>query len=366
MAIKIDGKEHHFPTGLTAGEALYKIAQCEEGGLYLNREDGIDIPVKLDDCLIIHGGEKFVTGKPGGIGDNPTLRNPVCPKFNGEKNISMHHAKILAKDLVAEDEKFPQGRLFADLSDKMDARIADNVRLIVQDEDSYIVIPPSNENDDDSVDIEECTKHDRRPPKSGKYRIRIDGEKYSATTMTLTGAAILMLAGKTAKEWGLNQKLKSNERKPIRSDESVDLSRPGIERFETVRIQAEQGSSSIELLPEETEYLNANYPERWILLSENSTHGIRISKFPIPDGYLPNASDLLIIIPQGYPGAALDMFYFSPGLQKTNGKNIETIEVEQHFNHPWQRWSRHYQWTPGEDNLIRHIEFVKKRLQTEA
>ena len=365
MSVKIDGKEHRLSTVLTSGEALCKIAKCEIGELYFNYDDGIDIPVKPDDWLIIHGGEKFYTGKPDAKDDNPTLRNPVCPKFNGEKNISLSQAKIQAKDLVTKDKEFPQGQLFANLSDKADERVANTTRLIVQDNDSYLVIPPSEHNDD-WVDIEECTKHDRRPPKSGKYRIRIDGEKHIVNTMMPTGATILALVSKKPDDWGLNQKLKGGERKHIASKESIDLSHPGVERFETVRNQASQGSNSIELLPEDKEYLDANYPARWKLLNANATNGIIISKFPIPKGYCSNASDLLIIIPPGYPGIALDMFYFSPGLAKENGRAIETIQTEQHFNHQWQRWSRHYQWMPGEDNLIRHIEFVKTLLHSEA
>ena len=365
MSVKIDGKEHSFSTGLTAGEALYEIAQCEKGELYFNRADGIDIPVQPDDWLIIHGGEKFFTGKPDAMDDNPTLRNPVCPKFNGEKNISLSQAKIQAKDLVTKDKEFPQGQLFANLTDKADERVANTTRLIVQDNDSYLVIPPSEDNDD-WVDIAECTKHDRRPPKSGKYRIRIDGEKHIVNTMMLTGATILALVSKKPDDWGLNQKLKGGERKHIEPTESIDLSHPGVERFETVRSQASQGSSSIELLQEDKEYLDANYPDRWELLHANSTHGIKISKFPIPKNYSPDVPNLLIIIPPGYPGAALDMFYFSPGLAKKSGGQIETIAIEQHFNIEWQRWSRHYPWIPGEDNLIRHIEFVKTLLHSEA
>lgn len=240
--IIISGKERQISAGLIEGKKLYDITDCGEQRLYLNREDKIDIPVMPDDFIIIHGGESFVLGKSGEIEDNPKLRNLVCPEFNGEKGkITLPQAKILAKELKAKDDKFPEGRLFADFKESVDAEISDNMRLIVQDKDSFFVIPPS-ENDSDGVDTEECTKHGRRPPKTKHYRIRIDGEKYNADAMVLTGAAILAFAGKNSMEWGLNQKFKGGKRESIKEDETVNLSKPGVERFETIKRAAQQGN----------------------------------------------------------------------------------------------------------------------------
>lgn len=237
--ITIDEKKEKISAGLASGKSLLALADCGEGALYLNRDDKLDIPVMPNDFMIIHGGERFVVGKPGAIEDNPPLRNPVCLEFNGEK-LSLDKAKILAKDLIAKDDKFPQGRLFADFKDAVDAEIKGDMRLIVQDKDSYFVIPPGD-SPDDAVDVEECHKHDRRVPKSRKYRIRVDGTKFTVDAMAITGTAILSLAGKNSGEWSLNQKLKGGKRESVQPGESVDLSKPGIERFETVRVQAQQG-----------------------------------------------------------------------------------------------------------------------------
>ena len=240
-AITIKGKNAQFSAGLADGKSLYALADCGEGCLYLNRDDTIDIPVQPDDHIIIHGDENFVIGKPGAIEDNPPLRNPVCPEFNGKK-LSFPKAKIMAKDLIAMDDKFPQGRLFADFKDSVDAEIQGDLRLILQDEDEYFVIPPaSDDSADASVDVEECAKNDRRPPKAANYRIRIDGQKYNVHAMTIIGAEILRLAGKNPDEWSLNQKFKGGKRETIKPDEAVDLTKSGVERFETVRNMAQQG-----------------------------------------------------------------------------------------------------------------------------
>lgn len=126
------------------------------------------------------------------------------------------------------------------------------------------------------------------------------------------------------------------------------------------------GDNSFALSPDESEYLDANYPKWDIASFDGAKSGVIISGFPLPDGYTAEKSDLLIIIPQGYPGAALDMFYFDPQLRKSSGRGIDKLATETHFNRSWQRWSRHYQWTPGEDNLVKHIEFVTNVLKQEA
>lgn len=125
-----------------------------------------------------------------------------------------------------------------------------------------------------------------------------------------------------------------------------------------------------ELLPEEVEYLDASYP-KWEKLSEDKKYGLLIVGFPVPDGYAPtNGSihqvELMLIIPQSYPAVNLDMFYFFPPLKKNNEQKIEKLQNATHFGRPWQMWSRHYPWTPGKDNLISHIEFVKSILEKEA
>lgn len=235
--IQIDGQEKPIHAGLVSVADLYEIADCGEGRIFLSREDGIDIPLLAGEYLLIRGGERLVVGKSS-IEDNPSLRNEVRPEFNGSRNLSLPQAKVTGKALKERDDEFPQGRLFADIEGGVDVEIADDMTIVVQDEDSFFVIPPAS---DDAIDLEECGKNDRRPPKGHKYRIRIDGDKYTVDSAEITGAGLLALADKRDDEWSLNQKLHGGKRERIKANDAVDLSRPGIERFETVRRQAQQG-----------------------------------------------------------------------------------------------------------------------------
>ena len=128
-------------------------------------------------------------------------------------------------------------------------------------------------------------------------------------------------------------------------------------------------SNQFGLQPEDTEYLDANYPGMWRLTSPQSGEaavGLVIEDFPLTSGYTLTASVLMVIIPNGYPGTQIDMFYFDPPLQKANGESIEALVAESHFGMEWQRWSRHYNWNPGKDSIVSHIEYIKIELSDEA
>ena len=229
--------------GFVKADFLYEKAGIDpkEKWLYLNKETEIDIPLLPDDYLIMHGGENIIAdGFNVEIGENPIVRNPVSPQLNGKRlDVGLAKAKLTGLDLRKLDTGLDASKLFADLSGQVDVYIQDEWVIVVQENDSYLTIPTG---DEDTIDLEECAQADRKPPKGQKsYRIKIDGEKYRVASPVLFGKEILDLAQKDYQEWSLNQKFRSGRRKPIEEDQEVDLSQPGIERFETIKKQAQQG-----------------------------------------------------------------------------------------------------------------------------
>lgn len=125
--------------------------------------------------------------------------------------------------------------------------------------------------------------------------------------------------------------------------------------------------NSYDLPLEDIQYLDENYPSKWRKVAEgNGKYGLLIDDFPIPKGYTVEKSRLMVLIPSGYPGSMLDMFYFSPPLGKSDGSAIGYLASENHFGQTWQRWSRHYSWQPGIDSIVSHIEYVINQLKTEV
>ena len=363
--IQIDGREESVGGGLASVDTLYEIAECGEKQIFLNRENSAGIPLFRGEHLVLRGGEKFSVGESVGE-DNPQLRSVVKPGFN-TGSLSLPKAKITGEALKEHDGEFPEGRLFVEIEGDVDVEIPDDMTIVVQDGDLYFVIPQAGF-DGLVIIIEECGKHGRRVPVWKGYMIRIDGDNYAVDSPKITGAAILELAGKIPGEWSLNQKFRGGKRERIEPASEVDLTRPGIERFETIRKHAQQGQPPYGLRSEDVEYLEGNYPSKWEKISEgNGKYGLLIRDFPLPGGYTVEESTLMVLIPSGYPGSRLDMFYFDPPLSRSDGSAIARTEpIEVHFARQWQRWSRHYDWQPGIDDLVRHIEYVRNELKKEV
>jgi len=239
--IELDKQLAEATAGLTKASDFYeKIAVDPQAQwLYLGRDGDINIPLLPDDYIIIHGGEKIFKGEINRqIEENPSVRSPLKPTFNDQK-IECDKAKITGQKLRQHDKELLDSKLFADLADLVDTFIADDWILIVQNADCYFTIPSG---DDDAIDLEECAKLNRRPPKGQHhYKIKIDGEKYKVPKSEMSGEEILNLVSKSPDEWNLNQKYRDGKREAIAKDETVDFTRAGVERFETVKIQAQQG-----------------------------------------------------------------------------------------------------------------------------
>ena len=112
-------------------------------------------------------------------------------------------------------------------------------------------------------------------------------------------------------------------------------------------------------------FLDIEYAGQWEELSENPIPGLLIRNYTLVDGYTPNQSDLLLLIPDSYPVGGIDMFYFSPHVQRTDDVSIAALLVENYFDRPWQRWSRHYEWKPGVHDIATHMAYIKNALLAE-
>lgn len=116
-----------------------------------------------------------------------------------------------------------------------------------------------------------------------------------------------------------------------------------------------------ELSDDDIGFLDSDF-KGWQTIISDVERGIIIKNHLLPEGYNCQKVEIMILIPQDYPVAALDMFYISPEITKTNSRNIEALDNETHFNRQWQRWSRHYQWQAGIHSIATHLQVVKNSL----
>lgn len=92
-----------------------------------------------------------------------------------------------------------------------------------------------------------------------------------------------------------------------------------------------------------------------------------ITNYSMPSHFTPNVVTFLMMLPNGYPVSAPDMFWVTP-LVKLNGvTEPEGASVyESYLGKTWQRFSWHYQdaqkWQVGVSDLLSHIKFCQSRL----
>lgn len=122
---------------------------------------------------------------------------------------------------------------------------------------------------------------------------------------------------------------------PANYGSPIDAASVGFERFELLR-----------------------QPDGWTYLV--------VHDYPIPDGYAPNVSRLLVKLPPLFPEAAPDMFWLNPHVRTSSGTMPQGASVEAVLDGQWQRFSWHLQpsaWLPGISTLRDFMRCVRARLE---
>lgn len=87
-------------------------------------------------------------------------------------------------------------------------------------------------------------------------------------------------------------------------------------------------------------FLNA-LDRPWETVLDGSVRWVLIHDRVVPAGYTVTSVSEAHRIDIGYPDTQLDMIYFSPHLQRSDGKAIGALSTQQIDGATWQRWSRH-------------------------
>lgn len=103
----------------------------------------------------------------------------------------------------------------------------------------------------------------------------------------------------------------------------------------------------------------------WETIREGGTRWLLIHEFPVGKGYNVDKTTVAIQIDGGYPPGKLDMAWYYPTLSRQDGVPIAALSTEQIDGRQFQRWSRHYPWREGEDDLSTHIRRMEAWLRDE-
>ena len=101
--------------------------------------------------------------------------------------------------------------------------------------------------------------------------------------------------------------------------------------------------------------------------SDNGTAAVVIDPWQLPSGkYDHDQVALLLLLPNGYPDAAPDMFYVHPWIRLRGSSSwpaAASVSL-QFLGTNWQRWSRHWSdWRPGIDGIQTWLLKVRHALE---
>ena|SRR5579859_5364411 len=103
----------------------------------------------------------------------------------------------------------------------------------------------------------------------------------------------------------------------------------------------------------------------WETVREGDARWLLLQDFPVGPGYTVEKVTVAIRIEGGYPPGKLDMAWFHPALNRKDGVGIGALTPEQIDGRTFQRWSRHYPWREGEDDLSTHVRRMESWLRDE-
>ena len=203
------------------------------------------------------------------------------------------------------------------------------------------------------------------------YRFVIDGQRIEWGTKFITGLKLKEIAGVDPATYALWREVRGGEDLPISNSQIVDLSADGLERFFTVIEQTTAGDLQCggALPRRDHDYLSTALPGFQEICDKHQV-GIVLKDFILPVGaFNVGQTDVLILLPTGYPDTSPDMFYCYPWLCcASNGAYPKCADVPHSFaGIDWQRWSRHNsQWRPGKDGIWTMIKRVEHAVREAA
>ncbi|RWP83891.1 MAG: hypothetical protein EOR12_30190 [Mesorhizobium sp.] len=112
--------------------------------------------------------------------------------------------------------------------------------------------------------------------------------------------------------------------------------------------------------------LRARFPNATIAKQANGTQVVTIPAVPMPAGWNVAEVDLSLVVPAGYPQAAPDCFWTSPGLRLENGTPPQNTGIQDvpgiAPGSVWFSWHP-VRWDPNSDNLGTYVNVVRQRLR---
>ncbi len=209
------------------------------------------------------------------------------------------------------------------------------------------------------------------------WKLNVQGVLLTLTTPVVKVKDAMAQAGFDPRsDWIAILKRKGEEKLQVSLDDTIDLTRPGIEKLRLMPAQINNGEAHTEprrefgLLERDEAYLNER-SLHWETFFDGERRWLLLHNFVLPKGYNHSTSCIAIDVPPTYPQSEIDMFHCLPHLKLSSGGIIsETSGRTVIAGQTFQQWSRHLngqtRWNPATDSIMTHVAVIEAALAKEV
>lgn len=209
------------------------------------------------------------------------------------------------------------------------------------------------------------------------WKLRVQGVTLNYDVSHVKVSDAMQRAGfDPAKAWDIFLIVEGQQKRSVDIHFEVDLTTPGIERIRLMQRNVDNGEMPVSHLRREFRLLAIDEAHlngtglNWETVASDGRRWLVIQNFPLLSSYSPAVAKLALDIPQDYPQAQIDMFYFAPVVARCDGVAIPNTHVTASIDGvQFQGWSRHrngaHPWDPFTDNVATQLALVEHSLARE-
>jgi hypothetical protein len=123
-------------------------------------------------------------------------------------------------------------------------------------------------------------------------------------------------------------------------------------------------------IEEQFQQLHALYPTATLERRGDGTSLVVLPHFPLPPGWSTPTTEVVFVVPLGYPVARPDTFWTSPDLRLASGGFPANTQLNANYGDYGNRlldrlWFSYHPstWNPSYDTLTTYVKLIRRRLQ---
>ncbi len=184
------------------------------------------------------------------------------------------------------------------------------------------------------------------------FNFELDGRRQPWGADSISEKTLRWLAG-VPEGYRVWQERRAQEDLRLELGQIVSLEPKGVERFYTGRDDTNAGRKCI-VLPEFDQRYVDHHDITVEAMADGERKGVVLKQFDTGGRFDHDTTDILVVLPKGYPDACPDMFFCFPWIKLRGSAGWpDRANAEFAFGgQKWQQWSRHNsEWRAGVDGL---------------